>query len=67
MICMGVREVYTGLNGDHIDVYRLICNVESDVYICRCRGIWVVVKIMVPFWIPSIIRPLIFRVPKKGP
>ena len=29
--------------------------------------IWVVVKIMVPFWIPSIIRPLIFRVPKKGP
>ena len=29
-------------------------------------GIWVVVKIMVPFWIPIIIRPLIFRVPKKG-
>ena len=29
--------------------------------------IWVVVKIMVPFWIPNIIRHLIFRVPKKGP
>ena len=29
--------------------------------------IWVVVKIMVPFWVPIIIRPLIFRVPKKGP
>ena len=27
---------------------------------------WVVVKIMVPFWIPIIIRHLIFRVPKKG-
>ena len=27
------------------------------------RGpMWVVVKIMVPFWIPSIIRHLIFRV-----
>ena len=29
--------------------------------------IWVVVKIMIPFWIPIIIRHLIFRVPKKGP
>ena len=29
--------------------------------------IWVVVKIIVPFWIPMIIRHLIFRVPKKGP
>ena len=28
--------------------------------------IWVVVKIMVPFWIPIIIRHLIFGVPKKG-
>ena len=27
---------------------------------------WVVVKIMVPFWIAIIIRHLIFRVPKKG-
>ena len=27
---------------------------------------WVVVKIMVPFWIPIIIRPLICRVPQKG-
>ena len=29
--------------------------------------IWVVVKIMVPFWVLIIIRHLIFRVPKKGP
>ena len=28
---------------------------------------WVVVKIMVPFWVPIIIRHLILRVPKKGP
>ena len=28
---------------------------------------WVVVKIMVPCWIPIIIRHLTFRVPKKGP
>ena len=30
-------------------------------------GTWVVVNIMVPFWVPSIIRHLILRVPKKGP
>ena len=30
-------------------------------------AIWVVVKIMGPFWISFIIRHLIFRVPKKGP
>ena len=29
--------------------------------------IWVVVKIMIPFWVLIIIRHLIFRVPKKGP
>ena len=26
----------------------------------------VVVKIMVPFWVPIIIRRLIYRVPKRG-
>ena len=31
------------------------------------KFMWVVVKIMVPFWIPIIIRQLIFGVPKKGP
>ena len=29
--------------------------------------IWVVVKIMVPLGVLIMIRPLIFRVPKKGP
>ena len=31
----------------------------------RLEHIWV--KIMVPFWVPIIVRHLIFRVPKKGP
>ena len=31
------------------------------------RAIWVVVKIMVPFWVLNRIRHLLFRVPKKGP
>ena len=26
---------------------------------------WVVVKIMVPFWVPNIVRHLSFRVPNK--
>ena len=30
------------------------------------RPMWVVVKVMVPFWIPSILRHQIFRVPKEG-
>ena len=29
--------------------------------------LWEVVKIMVPFWVPIIIRHLLFTVPKKGP
>ena len=33
--------------------------------LCTKKQTWVVVKIMVPFWIPIIIRHLIFRVPKK--
>ena len=33
----------------------------------RAFFMWAVFKIMVPFWVPDIIRHLIFRVPKKGP
>ena len=29
-------------------------------------NMWVVVTIVVPFWIPNIMRHLIFRVPQKG-
>ena len=33
----------------------------------KCKDkVWLVGKIMVPFWVPIMIRPLIFRVPKKG-
>ena len=31
----------------------------------RCFNIWVVVKFLVPFWGPIIIRQLLFRVPKR--
>ena len=31
------------------------------------KNLRVVVKIMVPFGVPSIIRHLLFEVPKKGP
>ena len=30
-------------------------------------NIWVVVKTRVPYWVPTIIRHVLFRVPKKGP
>ena len=33
----------------------------------KLEVIWVVVKIMAPFWVPIIIRHLLFRVPKEGP
>ena len=28
---------------------------------------WVVVNIRVPFWVPNIVRHLLFRVPKRDP
>ena len=31
------------------------------------KGIWVVVKVMVPFCVLSIIRHLVYRGPKRGP
>ena len=40
---------------------------HNDDASAHSKCMWVVVKIMVPFWIPIIIRHLIFMVPKKGP
>ena len=40
---------------------------SAESVAARVLCIWVVVKIMVPFWVPITIRHLIFRVPKKGP
>ena len=62
--------------GEHVIVCedgRYEVHPEERVWI-RGRGdrkymnvcICVVVKIMVPLWIPIIIRHLIFRVPKRG-
>ena len=67
----GLRLVWgwfsDGLGGDFrscgVGVWDLLLTTRlNSIY-----DIWVVVKIMVPFWVPIIIRPLIFRVPKKGP
>ena len=38
-----------------------------DSWEVKDTGIWVVVKIRVPFCVPIIIRHPLFRVPKKGP
>ena len=40
---------------------------DNEMDIWCCIYIWEVVKILAPFWIPIIIRHLIFRGPKKGP
>ena len=46
---------------------RWLC-VEAEVSLIGVPvDIWVVVKIRVLFWVPIIIRHLLFRVPKKGP
>ena len=42
-----------------------LCQVCAANYVQR-TCMWVVVKIMVPSWIPTIMRHLIFRVPKKS-
>ena len=54
----------------HLCLVEGSCFVELDKYrrnIVDIVNIWVVIKIMAPFWFPIIIRHLLFRVPKKGP
>ena len=41
----------------------IICGPDSGL--CFFLELSLVVKIMVPFWVPIIIRHLLFRVPKK--
>ena len=63
---------FAQLTDVHIEPFY---NPEPQVVCGRCflfctrgnhqKSTWVVVKIIVPFWIPIIIRNLIFRVPKK--
>ena len=51
----------------HFVGFRLdCCMVTCGIMGLNTFWIWVVVKIMVPFWVPIILRHLIFRVPKKG-
>ena len=58
----GIQGLGFGIQGLEFGIQDL----ELEVWGLRF-GIWVVVKIMVHFWIPIIIRHLIFRVPQKGP
>ena len=46
---------------------RVVHGVSIRFRTIQSSAMWVVVKIMVPFWVPIIIRHLLFRVPKKGP
>ena len=56
-----------GLSG-HCNKGLLVEDVENVGRVdCVHAYTWVVVNTMVPFWIPIIIRHLIFRVPKKEP
>ena len=56
-----------------IDLVRAITVITNTKHIIGIisrktqKYIWVVVKIMVPFWVPIRIRHLLFRLPKKGP
>ena len=43
--------------------YLMVAPTRVPFRICM----WVVVQIMVPFWVLSIIRHLLFRGPKRGP
>ena len=60
-----VRGLNTLCLVEHLRCFSLRWRPVGLIYIYIY--IWAVVKIMVPFWIPIIIRNLIFRVPKKGP
>ena len=53
-------------------VRMYVCIFRLRIHICNVlyTDIWVVVKIMVPFWVPiynAAPSDLVFRVPKKGP
>ena len=46
------------------NVYWFLVFLEIIAHL-RTQGQMLVVKIMVPFWVPIIVRHLIFRVPKR--
>ena len=53
--------------GDFISQGSDTASMEAPLRKAKAQQIWVVVKIMVPFWVPIILRHLILREPKKGP
>ena len=63
---MCLRENHGGGSGGTHDTAS-ISAVETLFQSQACKLIWMVVKIMVPFWVLILVRHLIFRVPKKGP
>ena len=48
-----------------LGIYGGIMENKMETTIVYWGYMWVVVKIMIPFWIPIIIRHLIFRVPPQ--
>ena len=58
----GIQGLGFGIQGVGFGIQSL----ELEVWGLRF-GIWAVVKMMVHFWIPIILRHLILRVPQKGP
>ena len=49
--------------GEYFQSYSCRSGPALGLRLPLAHATWVVVKIMVPFWIPIIIRPLKFRVP----
>ena len=68
---MGCREYNTGFFRDHSgDPFRQPATKHHEDSPPKIQNVfvsftWVVVRNMAPFWIPIIIRHLIFRVPKR--
>ena len=67
MVCMCVCVCACVCARVCVYVYVLGLRLWAGDYQKRLHfGLWGVVKIMVPSWLPIIIRHLIFRVPQKG-
>ena len=57
----------TGVESGFVSFVCFFCVYAKILESCAARiPIWVVVKIRVPFWVPIIIRHLLFRVAQKG-
>ena len=68
---LGLRRLLRFMQFTGLKFYGFVVSMSMKVLHQGFKGFqgfqWVVVKIMVPFWVPIIIRHLLFRVPKKGP